>query len=137
MRKIIVACIVSMAIFTCCTTGTSSSSKEVEEKKYLYVEVSATNSMGVYRTKIDTVEILEKNDSLAYLKAFEKICVSQKASMVVAEQLKKAMGSKYEPYEDRYDFRLLNENLKEVDQTVVPDSILAAIAERIFSLKTD
>ena len=45
-------------------------------KKYLYIEVTGCNSYGDYRAKIDVLEIMEKNDSLAYLKAFEELCVS-------------------------------------------------------------
>jgi len=44
-------------------------------KKYLYIEVTGCNSYGDYRAKIDIFEIMEKNDSLAYLKAFEELCV--------------------------------------------------------------
>lgn len=134
MKKIIVACIVSMAIFSCCT---GSSSKVDRDKTYLYVEVSGNNASGVYRTKIDTIEIIEKNDSLAYLKAFEKSCVSQWASVITAEEMRKHMGSRYEERDEYHDFRLLDENFEEVNHTVVPDSVLAEIAKSIFSIKLE
>lgn len=47
------------------------------------------------------------------------------------------MGDRFDGKEDIHDFRLLNEKLEEVDRSVVPDSVLAKIAQSIFSLKLE
>ena len=99
--------------------------------------MSGTNSDGAYSTKIDTLEIIEKNDSLAYLKAFEELCLSQRASALYVEVMKEKMGDRFDGEEDFHDFRLLNENFEEVDRTIVPDSVLAQIAKNIFSIKME
>ena len=119
-----------MVIFSCCIGVSSNTDKD---KKYLYIEATGTNSHGDYSAKIDTLEIMEKNDSLAYLKAFEELCVSQRASALVVE----IMRDRFDEYEEVHDFRLLNEKLEEVDRTIVPDSVLAEIAQSIFSLKLE
>ena len=123
-----------MVIFSCCIGVSSNTDKD---KKYLYIEATGTNSHGDYSAKIDTLEIMEKNDSLAYLKAFEELCVSQRASALVVEIMKEKMGDRLDEYEEVHDFRLLNEKLEEVDRTIVPDSVLAEIAQSIFSLKLE
>ena len=132
MGKIFIVSVVSIVLFSCCI-GVSSTDRD---KKYLYIEVTGTNSHGDYRAKIDTLEIMEKNDSLAYLKAFEE-CVSQRASALYVEVMKEKMGDRFDGKEDIHDFRLLNEKLEEVDRSVVPDSVLAKIAQSIFSLKLE
>ncbi|MCM1722937.1 hypothetical protein [Bacteroides ovatus] len=134
MGKIFIVSVVSIVLFSCCTGISSNTDKD---KRYLYIEVTGTNSHGDYRAKIDTLEIMEKNDSLAYLKAFEELCVSQRASALVAEVMKEKMGEHLDEYEEVHDFRLLNEKLEEVDRSVVPDSVLAKIAQSIFSLKLE
>ena len=133
MRNLIVA-VLSLAVFSCCT---SVSQKVDEDKKYLYIEVTGDRPFGEYRTTIDTVEIIAKNDSVAYLEAFEKSCISQQASVIVAAEMKKRGGTMYENDEIIHDFRLLDENLIEVKQNVVPDSVLIEIARSIFSITTD
>lgn len=133
MGKIFIASVVSIVLFSCCI-GVSSTDRD---KKYLYIEVSGTNSDGAYSTKIDTLEIIEKNDSLAYLKAFEELCLSQRASALYVEVMKEKMGDRFDGEEDFHDFRLLNENFEEVDRTIVPDSVLAQIAKNIFSIKME
>lgn len=133
MGNIFIVSVVSIVLFSCCI-GVSSTDRD---KKYLYIEVTGTNSRGDYRAKIDTLEIMEKNDSLAYLKAFEELCVSQRASALYVEVMKEKMGDRFDGKEDIYDFRLLNEKLEEVDRSVVPDSVLAEIAKNIFSLKLE
>ena len=133
MGKIFIASVVSIVLFSCCI-GVSSTDRD---KKYLYIEVSGTNSDGAYSTKIDTLEIIETNDSLAYLKAFEELCLSQRASALYVEVMKEKMGDRFDGEEDFHDFRLLNENFEEVDRTIVPDSVLAQIAKNIFSIKME
>lgn len=133
MGKIFIASVVSIVLFSCCV-GISSTDRD---KKYLYIEVSGSNSDGAYSTKIDTLEIIEKNDSLAYLKAFEELCLSQRASALYVEVMKEKMGDRFDGREDTHDFRLLNENFEEVDRTIVPDSVLAQIAKNIFSIKME
>ncbi len=133
MGQIFIASVVSIVLFSCCI-GVSSTDRD---KKYLYIEVSGTNSDGAYSTKIDTLEIIEKNDSLAYLKAFEELCLSQRASALYVEVMKEKMGDRFDGEEDFHDFRLLNENFEEVDRTIVPDSVLAQIAKNIFSIKME
>ncbi len=71
------------------------------------------------------------------MKAFEELCVSQRASALVVEIMKEKMGDRFDEYEEVHDFRLLNEKLEEVDRTIVPDSVLAEIAQSIFSLKLE
>lgn len=133
MGKIFIASVVLIVLFSCCI-GVSSTDRD---KKYLYIEVSGTNSDGAYSTKIDTLEIIEKNDSLAYLKAFEELCLSQRASALYVEVMKEKMGDRFDGEEDFHDFRLLNENFEEVDRTIVPDSVLVQIAKNIFSIKRE
>lgn len=133
MGKIFIASVVLIVLFSCCI-GVSSTDRD---KKYLYIEVSGTNSDGAYSTKIDTLEIIEKNDSLAYLKAFEELCLSQRASALYVEVMKEKMGDRFDGEEDFHDFRLLNENFEEVDRTIVPDSVLVQIAKNIFSIKME
>ena len=84
------------------------SSNTDKDKKYLYIEATGTNSHGDYSAKIDTLEIM-----------------------------KEKMGDRLDEYEEVHDFRLLNEKLEEVDRTIVPDSVLAEIAQSIFSLKLE
>ncbi len=120
-----------MIVFSCCTSLSSNADKN---KKYLYIEVTTTNYHGdYYRTKIDTLEIMEENDSLAYLKAFKELCVSQRSTEVMKEN----MGDSFDEYEEVHDFRLLNEKLEEVNRSVVPDSVLAEIAQSVLSVKLE
>lgn len=136
MKQIFKLYLLSLILISCNSGNSQKEDTEVDrDKKYLFIEVTGTNSLGVYRTKIDTTEIVSKNDSLAYLKAFEKACVSQQASRIATEELKKIMGTKADD-ETQYGFRLLDEDAKEVKH-VVPDSILIRIQERIFSITTE
>lgn len=135
MKQIFIFCFFLLIMVTC-NSGTSKNAEaKVEtDKKYLLIEVSITNYLGEYRTKIDTTEIIEKNDSLAYLKAFEKSCISQQADRITAKELKK-LGAKTD-YETQCGFKLIDDGAKEI-KDVVPDSVLNDIEKRISSITTD
>lgn len=133
MRKVAI----SLLTLIMCSCNVGNSSKIDDEQRYLYIEVSGDNASGAYRTKIDTTEIIANNDSLAYLIAYEKICISQKASELTANELKKVSGGTMGNYESIHSFQLLNEKYELVKRNVVPDSVLAKIEEEIFSIKIE
>ena len=131
MKNILIICLLSLAIMSC--NSNSSDPKNIKEKKYLYVEIYSEKVFGTNRAKVDTIEIIAKSDSLAYLKAFEKYCISQKASVLINEQLK-AAGVE-EGYSSSHEFRLFNENSDEICENVVPIDVLKKIALKINAIK--
>lgn len=128
---------ISLLTLIMCSCNVRNSSKIDDEQRYLYIEVSGDNASGSYRTKIDTTEIIANNDSSAYLIAYKKICISQKASELTANELKKVSGGTMGNYESIHSFQLLNEKNELVKRYVVPDSVLAKIEEEIFSIKIE
>lgn len=134
MKQILIVCFLSLILVACNSNNRPKAAIEID-KKYLLIEVLSTHDLGVNRTEIDTTEVFEKNDSLAYLHAFEKACISQQASRIIAKELKKVMGAKAD-YETQYGFMLLGEDAIEI-KNVVPDSILSEIERRIFAITTD
>lgn len=133
MQKIFIV-LLSIMVFSC---SLGKSAKTDEGQKYLYIEASGDNASGEYRIKIDTTEIIAKNDSLAYLIAYEKACISKKGSELAAEELKKISGGTLGNYESIHNFQLLNENYDLIGKNVVPDSVLAEIEKNIFSIKIE
>lgn len=133
MKNILIICLVLLTIFSCRPNGVKQNSINIiKEKKYLYVEISSNKFLGVNRAKVDTVEIIAENDSLAYLKAFEQLCISKRADALVAERLK-AAGSNKE-YKSIHEFKLFNEDYEEISKNVVPADVLMRIAIKINSI---
>lgn len=135
MRKILIA-LTSIIVFSC-SMGKSTMTDEDQDHRYLYIEASGDNASGQYRIKIDTIEIVANNDSMAYIMAFEKACISKKGSELAADELRKISGGTMGNYESIHYFELLNENYEMIVRNVVPDSVLSKIEESIFSIKIE
>lgn len=134
MKNILIICLVVLTMFSCRPNGSKQNTINIiKEKKYLYVEISSNEFLGEHRAKVDTIQIIAENDSLAYLKAFEQLCISKKADVIIAEQLK-AAGSKNE-YKSTHDFKLFNEECEEVNQNIVPNDVLMKISIKVNSIK--
>lgn len=83
------------------------------ENSYDYVEIVAEQSMfGGIETKENEVKAIKANsDTSAYLKAFERFCISVK----VTNDMKQAYG---EVYTTPVDFKLLNSDGVDISKTI-------------------
>lgn len=99
-------------------------------KKYEYVEIVMEESIlgGAELVEKDGVTILAKNDSSAYLEAYQTYCISEK----VAQDIRAALGSVTTTPKD---FKLINEQGNDIAlfvDFVGMDSLKNGIRSRIF-----
>ncbi len=118
MRRILVLGIFVLSIISC-------------NKKYEYIEVKREKSeTGAIRKIEEDAEIIEaKNDSIAYLLAYEKFCISQKASKDMEEVY--GSSSTNQPVY----FKLINEKGNDITFTVEfqkKDSLKSVIHSQVF-----
>lgn len=122
MNKIIFS-ILFITIFASCE----------QSKKYEYVEIGLKESLfgGTERNEKDAVIIRAKNDSIAYLEAYQKFCISEK----VSHDMKEALGSSLLM---PTDFKLIDEQGNDVALLINfdgIDSLKNDVRTRIFDMK--
>lgn len=104
------------------------------DKSYKYIEkVSEERVFGGTEIKDkDELTIKAKDDSTAYLEAFEKFCISIKASKDVAETMGKASSTPL-------SFKLLNNKGEDITNTIFANRSQREkeIEEQIFSMKNN
>lgn len=104
-----------------------------QSKNYEYVELGAKESIfgGTERDEKDRVIIRAKTDSIAYLEAFQKFCISEKVSKDM-EDVYGASATK------PTDFKLLDEQGNNIALTInfdKIDSLKMSVRSRIFEMK--
>jgi hypothetical protein len=104
-----------------------------QSKKYEYVEIGQNESLfgGTERNEKDTIIIRAKNDSIAYLEAYQKFCISEK----VSQDTKEALGSSSTI---PMDFKLIDEQGNNVALLINferIDSLKNDVRTRIFNMK--
>lgn len=104
-----------------------------QSKKYEYVEIGLKESLfgGTERDEKDAVTIRAKTDSIAYLEAYQKFCISEK----VSQDMKEALGSSSSV---PTDFKLIDEQGNNVALLIDfrgIDSLKNDIRTRIFDMK--
>jgi len=104
-----------------------------QSKKYKYVEIGQKESLfgGTERDEKDAVIIRSKNDSIAYLDAYQKFCISEK----VSQDMKEALGS---ASTTPTDFKLIDEQGNNVALLInfdKIDSLKNSVRNRIFEMK--
>lgn len=98
MKKLLILVLLT-SFFTSCE----------QSKKYEYVEIGLKNSLfgGTERDEKDPVTIQAKNDSIAYLEAYQKFCISEKLSQDMIEVVGSSSTTPT-------DFKLLDEQGKNI-----------------------
>lgn len=122
MKKIILLGILIITIVSC-----------QQSKKYEYVELGTKESIfgGTERDEKDGVTIRAKTDSIAYLEAYQKFCISEK----VSKDMEEAYGSSASK---PTDFKLLDEQGNNIALTISfdkMDSLKMSVRSRIFEMK--
>lgn len=104
-----------------------------QSKRYEYIEIGIEKSVfgNTERDEKDGQIILAKTDSIAYLNAYQKFCISEK----VAKDMEEVYGtSPIMPI----DFKLLDEQGNNISSLIhfnKIDSLKAGIRSRIFTMK--
>lgn len=104
-----------------------------QSRKYEYVELGLKELIfgGIDQDEKEAVIITAKTDSIAYLKAYQRFCISEK----VSQDMQEALGSSaIKPT----DFRLIDEQGNNVAQFInfeEIDSLKIAIRNRVFEMK--
>jgi len=105
------------------------------DKKYTYIEVVLDKGIfgGVEKKEKDSKIITAKNDTLAYLKAYEKFCIAVK----VNKDMKETYGA---TYSTPLEFKLLNDRGEDIVNSiffVTQAEQEEKIAESIFSMNNN
>lgn len=104
-----------------------------QSKKYKYIEIGTKESIfgGTERDEKDGVIIRATTDSIAYLEAYQKFCISEK----VSKDMEEAYGtSATKPT----DFKLIDEQSNDIALLISfdkIDSLKTSIRSRIFEIK--
>ncbi|MCL8009431.1 hypothetical protein M8845_18545 [Gelidibacter japonicus] len=122
MKKLLLLVLLTIIISSC-----------EQSKKYEYVELGLKESIfgGIDQDEKDAVIITAKTDSIAYLEAYQKFCISEK----VAQDMQEALGSSSTK---PTDFKLIDEQGNNVAQFINfdgIDSLKFDIRNRIFEMK--
>lgn len=102
------------------------------KKNYKYVEIVDEESLlgGISRKEKDAIIIKEKNDSSAYLAAFQKFCISIKVNRDMQTSIGKV-------YSTPKDFELYDDKGNEISNIIFANKDIREkeIQERIFALR--
>jgi hypothetical protein len=124
MKQFIFIVILIITIISC---------RQLTEKKYEYIELEAEESLqgNIEINEKDKEIIWAKNDSIAYLKAYRKFCISEKVVQDIEEAIEYSASKPT-------DFKLLDEDGKDITILIdfdKIDSLKADIRSSIFDKK--
>ncbi len=122
MKKLLLLVLLTIIISAC-----------EQSKNYEYVELGLKESIfgGIEQDEKDAVVIKAKNDSIAYLEAYQKFCISEK----VAQDMQEALGSSSTK---PTDFKLIDEQGNNIALLINfdgIDSLKNDVRNRIFEMK--